>query len=259
MTIAIRRALPVLIALSMALTLAGCATTAATLPPEEPAMHSVQELDDEVVAGADTDPWVTTNKSLYVFNYNLDKYLLLPVVNTYEYILPTFVQTGVSNFFNNIAEIRTLYNSLFQAKGGKALTTTGRFLTNSTIGIAGLFDPATSFGMKRQNEDFGQTLGVWGVGSGPYLVIPALGPGTVRSAGGFVVDTAIHSGIRTALDLPDSVSEEHGDEIQTGVTVLKTIDNRHQQPFRYLDNGYPFEYELVRYFYRQSREMEMQK
>jgi phospholipid-binding lipoprotein MlaA len=243
----------------MALTLAGCATTAATMPPEVPAMHSVKELDDEVVAGADTDPWVNTNKSLYVFNYNLDKYLLLPVVNTYEYILPKFVQTGVSNFFNNIAEIRTLYNSLFQAKGSKALTTTGRFLTNSTIGIAGLFDPATSFGMKRQNEDFGQTLGVWGVGTGPYFVMPALGPGTVRSASGFVVDTAIHSGIKTALDLPDSVSEEHGDEIQTGVTVLKAIDNRHQQSFRYLDNGYPFEYELVRYFYRQSREMEVRK
>jgi len=74
-----------------------------------------------------------------------------------------------------------------------------------------------------------------------------------------VADTAVHSGIKTALDLPDSVSEEHGQEIQTGVTVLKTIDNRHQQPFRYLDSGYPFEYELVRYFYRQSQEMEMRK
>ena len=259
MTIAIRRALPVLVALYMALTLAGCATTAATMPPEVPAMHSVKELDDEAVAGSDTDPWIRTNKNLYVFNYNLDKYLLLPVVNTYEYILPTFAQTGVSNVFNNIAEIRTLYNSILQAKGKKALVTTSRFLTNSILGIGGLFDPATHFDLKRQNEDFGQTLGVWGVGTGPYFVMPALGPGTVRSASGFVVDTAIHSGIKTALDLPDSISEEHGAEIQTGVTVLKTIDNRHQQPFRYLDNGYPFEYEMVRYFYRQTREMEVRK
>jgi len=259
MTIAIRRILPVLIGLYMALTLAGCATTAATQSEEIPAMHSVKELDDELPVGMEADPWVSTNKSLYRFNYNLDKYLLLPVVNTYEYILPTFAQTGVSNFFNNIGEVRTLYNSLFQAKGGKALTTTGRFLTNSTIGIGGLFDPATSLGMKRQNEDFGQTLGVWGVGPGPYLVIPALGPGTVRSAGGFVVDTGIHSGIKTALDLPDSVSEEHGQEIQAGVTVLKTVDNRHQESFRYLDSGYPFEYELVRYFFGQARELQVKK
>jgi len=244
----------------MALTLAGCATTTtATQPQEIPAMHTVKELDDELVAGAGTDPWVSTNKSLYVFNYNLDKYLLLPVVNTYEYILPRFAQTGVSNFFNNIGEIRTLYNSLLQAKGEKALITTSRFLTNSILGIGGLFDPATHFDLKRQKEDFGQTLGVWGVGTGPYIVIPALGPSTVRNASGVVADTAVHAGIKTALDLPDSVSEEHGQEIQTGVTVLKTIDNRHQQPFRYLDSGYPFEYELVRYFYRQSQEMEVRK
>jgi len=134
MTTAIRRALPVLILLYMALTLAGCATTAATQPQEIPAMHSVKELDDELIAGAGTDPWVNTNKSLYVFNYNLDKYLLLPVVNGYEYVMPTFAQTGVSNFFNNIGEIRTLYNSLLQAKGEKALITFSRFLTNTTLG-----------------------------------------------------------------------------------------------------------------------------
>jgi phospholipid-binding lipoprotein MlaA len=259
MTTAIRRILPVLLALYMALTLVGCATTAATQPQEIPAMHTVKELDDEALAGTVEDPWVSTNKSIYVFNYNLDKYLLLPVVNTYEYILPTFAQTGVSNFFNNIAEIRTLYNSLLQAKGEKALITTSRFLTNSILGIGGLFDPATHFDLKRQNEDFGQTMGVWGVGQGPYFVMPALGPGTVRSAGGFVADTAIHSGIKTALDLPDSISEDHGQEIQTGVTVLKTVDNRHQQSFRYLDNGYPFEYELVRYFYGKSRDLETMK
>src|SRR5512137_1636123 len=133
MKTAIRRALPVLIGLYMALTLAGCATTAVTTPlaPEQPARHTVKELDDEVVVGADIDPWVSTNKSLYVFNYNLDKYLLLPVVNSYEYILPTAAQTGVSNFFNNIAEIRTFYNSLLQAKGEKSLITVSRFLTNS--------------------------------------------------------------------------------------------------------------------------------
>ncbi len=251
------RTFPVLITLCLALTLAGCATTVATLPPEEPAMHTVKEIDDELPAYAHTDPWVNTNKSLYRFNYNLDKYFLLPIVNTYEFILPTVAQTGVSNFFNNIGEIRTLYNSLLQAKGGKALTTTGRFLTNTTVGIGGLFDPATGMGMKRQNEDFGQTLGVWGVGSGPYFVMPVLGPGTVRSTSGFVVDSAAHYGIKEAIGFDRNFDVSDG--TLTGVSVLKAIDNRHQQPFRYLDNGYPFEYELVRYFYRQAREMAVMK
>ena len=253
MTVTIRRVSPVLLILLLVMSLAGCATTATSLPPEEPAMHSVSELDDELVGSR--DPWIGYNKSMYRFNYNFDKYVFLPVVNTYEFILPTFAQTGVSNFFNNIAEIRTLYNSLFQAKGEKALTTTGRFLTNSTIGIAGLFDPATSFGMKRQKEDFGQTLGVWGVPAGNYFVIPILGPSTIRDFSGVVVDSGIHYGIKTAINLSDNVDPG----IQAGVTVLKAIDNRHQQPFRYLDSGYPFEYELVRFLYGQAQELQVMK
>jgi phospholipid-binding lipoprotein MlaA len=220
-------------------------------------MHSVKEIDDEYVKGTDKDPWVSYNKSIYRFNYNFDKYVFLPIVNTYEFIAPTVVQTGVSNFFNNINEIRTLYNSLLQAKGGKALTTTGRFLTNSTIGIAGLFDPATSFGMKRQNEDFGQTLGVWGVPAGPYFVLPVLGPGTVRSASGFVVDSAAHYAIKNAIGPERNLGIDPA--VLTGITVLKAIDNRHQQSFRYLDSGYPFEYELVRYMFRQARELQVAK
>jgi phospholipid-binding lipoprotein MlaA len=238
----------------MALALAGCASTP-VLPPEEPAMHTIKELDDEFATGSEVDPWYGTNKSIYRFNYNVDQYFFLPVVNTYEFIMPTFAQTGVSNFFNNINEIRTLYNSALQGKGDKAMTTTGRFLTNSTIGIAGLFDPATSFGMKRQMEDFGQTLGVWGVPAGNYFVIPILGPSTVRNTGGILVDSGIHYGIKTALNVSDNVDPA----IQAGVTALKAIDNRHQQPFRYLENGYPFEYELVRYFFRKKQELDTMK
>ena len=258
MTISIRRAYPVMILLYLALTLAGCAT-APTLPPEEPAMHTVAEFaDDEQILV--NDPMEGYNRTIYKFNYNFDKYVFLPVVNTYEFILPTFAQTGVSNFFNNIGEGRTLYNSLLQAKGTKAMITLGRFLTNTTIGIGGLFDPATSFGMKRQNEDFGQTLGVWGVGAGPYFVLPILGPGTVRSAGGFVVDTAVHSvvvaGVKNQFT---GMSDGTKNTIQNSLGVMKAIDNRHQQPFRYHDHGYPFEYELVQFLFRQSREMQVMK
>lgn len=259
MTISIRRAYPVMIILTLALTLAGCATTATTLPPEQPAMHSAKEFaDDEQILP--NDPWEGFNRSMYKFNYNFDKYFFLPVVNGYEYITPVPVQTGVSNFYNNINEVRTFYNSLLQAKGEKSLITFNRFLTNTILGIGGLFDPATYFDLKRQKEDFGQTLGVWGVPAGPYLVVPVLGPGTARSASGVVVDSAVHAGIKNALDLPQYFSpESNGEDLITALTVLKAIDNRHQQPFRYHDSGYVFEYELVQFLYRQSRELQVMK
>ena len=213
-------------------------------------MHSVNEIDDEYIASVN-DPWEGFNRSIYKFNYNFDKYIFLPVVKTYEFLTPTFAQTGVSNFFNNIGEICTFYNSLFQLKGEKVLTTTGRFITNSTFGIAGLFDPATHLGLVRQDEDFGQTLGYWGVGTGPYLVMPVFGPGTVRSTSGLAVDSVVHYTLVNKIDLDN--------DIQTGTTVLNTIDTRHQQPFRYYDSGYPFEYYMVRFIYREERELAVMK
>ncbi|NTU59965.1 MAG: VacJ family lipoprotein [Deltaproteobacteria bacterium] len=250
------RICPVLLTLTLAPLFGGCASTMANRGPEVPAMHNISEVNDDFVAQSD-DPWVGFNKSVYKFNYKFDQYIFLPVTNAYEFVTPTFVQTGVSNFFNNINEIKVFYNSLFQAKGMKALTTLGRFATNTTIGVLGFFDVATHFGMERQDEDFGQTLGVWGVGKGPYFVMPLVGPGTARSAGGFFVDVGIHSAIKTALDLPQYV--DHGDAIQTGVTVVKTLDNRHQQPFRYYGTGYPFEYELIRYLQTMKLELATQK
>ena len=257
MTVIIRRVYPILLALCLALTLAGCATTAANLPPEVPAMHSVSEFsDDENIARVE-DPWEGFNRSMYKFNYNFDKYLFLPVVSGYEFITPTFVQTGVSNFFSNIGEIRTLYNSLFQAKGEKALTTLGRFVTNSTIGLAGLFDPATSFGLKRQNEDFGQTLGVWGVGTGPYIVLPILGPNTARSTAGFAVDSGIRSGIIAAIDpFPNS---DYTTPVEAGLYTLEAVDQRHRQKFRYYESDYPFEYSMVRFLFTEKRELAVMK
>jgi phospholipid-binding lipoprotein MlaA len=255
MTVTIRRACPVIIALYLALFVAGCATT--KLPPEQPAMHTVSEIDDQSIKSIHDDPWVGFNRSMYKFNYNFDKYVFLPVVNTYEYIAPVPVQTGVSNFFNNLGEGRTFYNSILQGKGEKAFITLCRFVTNSTLGIGGIFDPATYFDQKRQNEDFGQTLGVWGVPTGPYLVVPVLGPGTVRSTGGFLVDAAAYSAVRNSLAIDDKM--DHGQALLNTITVMKAIDNRHQQPFRYNDSGYPFEYELVKFLYRESREMQVKK
>jgi phospholipid-binding lipoprotein MlaA len=243
------------VAIYAAALLSGCATTKATLLPEEPPMHSAAEFaDDEKMLYVD-DPWITFNKNMYNFNYYADKYVLLPIVNSYEFITPVPVQDGVSNFFNNIGEIKTLYNSILQGKGKKSINALGRFITNSTIGIGGLLDVAKHMGMERQPEDFGQTLGVWGVGSGPYLVVPVLGPNTVRSTTGFVVDTAAKTAMMNAVfeDIDD------GSTIQTGLTVLDAIDTRHQTKFRYYKSHYPFEYYMVRYLYKQQQEFAVMK
>lgn len=225
--------------------LSGCASTRPNLLPEEPPMHTPAEFsDDERLIGVH-DPWEEVNLKLYRFNYNFDKYVFLPVVRGYEYVTPAFVQAGVSNFFSNVGEFRTFYNSVLQMKGKKSLVTLGRFVTNTTIGIGGLFDPATCLGMKKQAEDFGQTLGVWGADAGPYLVVPVFGPNTVRSAGGLAVD----GGIRyLVLDGPfDRL--ENGFWILSGLSLLEAVDTRHRIPFRYYETGYPFEYYIVRYLY----------
>jgi len=253
--VAIRRVYPLLIILFLALSLAGCATTS-TLPQEIPAMHSVKEIEDEYVV-KEPDTWVGFNRSMYKFNYNLDKYFLLPIVNGYEFITPTVVQTGVSNFFDNITEVRNLTNSVFQLKGKQSLTTLGRFVTNSTIGIAGIFDPATSFGMQRQNEDFGQTLGYWGVGTGNYVVLPLFGPSNVRDTGGIVVDGAIRAGIASALDVTNDMN--HPDGIKAAVTFVEAIDKRHKEKFRYYGTHHPFEYDLVRWLAGKKRELDVMK
>ena len=260
MTINLRRVSPMMLALYLVLLLAGCATTKADLPPEVPAMHTIDEFsDDEDRVAYANDPWETFNRRMYRFNYNFDKYVFLPVVSGYEFITPSFVQTGVSNFFDNVYEIRTLYNSLFQLKMKKALTTLGRFVTNSTIGIGGLFEVADSFGLKRQNEDFGQTLGRWGVGTGPYLVLPILGPNTVRSATGFGVDAGIRILMLDAIDPYENCSANDKLAIEAGTTTLEAINLRRKQKFRYYESGYPFEYYMVRFLYRESREFLIMK
>ena len=131
--------------------------------------------------------------------------------------------------------------------------TLGRFLTNSTIGIGGLFDPATSFGWRQQHEDFDHTLETWGVGTGPYLVLPLLGPNTVRSAGGFAVDGGVRWAIMNGIDPFGGTGART--EIEMGITALETVDLRHRESFRYYESDYPFEYYMVRYIFSEHREL----
>lgn len=233
--------------------LAGCAGRPAVLPGEVPPMHTVDEFMDDENVSRTRDPWEGFNRNMYKFNYEADRFVLLPMVAGYEAVVPQFARTGVSNFFANIREVRTFYNCILQAKGKKSLVTLGRLLTNSTIGIGGLFDPATAFGMRREHEDFDQTLETWGVDTGPYLVLPILGPNTVRSAGGLAVDGGIRWAIANAIDPFGGTGART--EIEAGITGLETVDLRYRESFRYYDSDYPFEYYMVRYLTSQQREL----
>ncbi len=134
------------------------------------------------------DPWENYNRKVYVFNDALDRYALKPVAKGYKYITPDFIEIGIANFFSNIDDITVVVNDLLQGKLKQAGLDTSRLLLNSTFGVAGLFDVATPMGMPKHNEDFGQTLGKWGVAEGPYVIIPFLGPATMRSTSGLIVD-----------------------------------------------------------------------
>jgi phospholipid-binding lipoprotein MlaA len=140
--------------------------------------------------GVEGDPWESFNRRMFWFNDKLDDYVLEPAAKGWDFVMPNRVETCVSNFFYNLRfPIHTL-NDLLQGKVQYAVTDVGRFFVNTTIGLAGFFDPATSLGLEHHWEDFGQTLGWWGVGTGPYLVLPVLGPSDLRDGGGLMVDTA---------------------------------------------------------------------
>lgn len=128
------------------------------------------------------DPIESFNRQVFEFNEVVDRAVLKPVAQAYEYVLPEPVRDCVSNIFSNFREPSNAVNNLLQGKPIDAVSDTCRFVVNSTVGLLGCFDPARQMGLEKHNEDFGQTLGRWGIGSGPYLVVPILGPSTVRDA-----------------------------------------------------------------------------
>jgi phospholipid-binding lipoprotein MlaA len=147
-----------------------------------------------LVAHAETenDPFEGWNRAMFSFNQKADNYVLRPVAEGYQAITPAPVRKGVSNFFNNLGEPITAVNSVLQAKPDKAARSLTRFVFNTTFGLLGLFDVAGAMGIEREKEDLGQTLAYWGVGSGPYLVLPILGSSNLRDLGGRVVDRPLN-------------------------------------------------------------------
>ncbi len=137
------------------------------------------------------DPFEPVNRVIYKFNDTGDRYVLRPVAVGYRRGLPSQIQAGIRNFFSNLTYPVTVVNALLQGKVRQAGHDGARLLVNSTIGLGGLFDPATRIGLVENDEDFGQTLGVWGVPEGPYLVLPLLGPRTTRHAVGTAADSPL--------------------------------------------------------------------
>ena len=136
------------------------------------------------------DPFEGFNRSMYAFNETLDEYAMKPIAKGYQEITPNVVDKGITNFFSNLGDVLVLLNDLLQLKIDKAIATSARIVFNSTFGLLGIMDVATDFGLPKHKEDFGQTLGYWGVDSGPYLVLPFFGPSSVRDGIGFVVDNS---------------------------------------------------------------------
>ena len=208
---------------------------------------------------ANYDPWEGFNRSVYKFNYGVDKYFFLPVVRAYKFILPDVVETGIANFFKNLFEINNVANNLLQGNAEGVVNSTFRIVFNSTLGLGGIMDPATPMGFYKMEEDFGQTLGVWGAGPGPYLVLPVLGPSTVRDGIGSGVDSVANSLWLTAL-VNSAVSDTGDrDRLYWSLTGLNIINTRATIPFRYYETGSPFEYELVRYVYLKDRQIKIEE
>jgi phospholipid-binding lipoprotein MlaA len=134
------------------------------------------------------DPWERVNRATYAFNDRVDRAIAKPAARAYRKVVPRIARRGVSNFFANLEQPTVMVNDLLQGKWRPAGNDAARFLLNTTLGLGGLFDPASPAGLDRNDEDFGQTLGKWGVRSGPYLMLPFLGPATVRDGVGDVVD-----------------------------------------------------------------------
>lgn len=159
------------------------------------------------------DPWEGINRKTFAFNDTLDAYALKPVAEGYRASVPLPARTNASNFFGNLEDVWTGFNNLLQGKPKDGASDFGRFAINSTVGILGFFDVASELGLEKHDEDFGQTLGRWGVGAGPYVVLPVLGPSTLRDTSGMVVD-------RLAFNPDSSVESVPARNAATGLKVI---------------------------------------
>jgi phospholipid-binding lipoprotein MlaA len=183
----------------MGLALQGCASTASK------------------ESGETYDPLEPLNRGIYKVNHTLDRFLLRPVAKGYDTVAPRFVKFAVMNFFRNLEQPVYVANLLLQGKFTGAARQTGRFVINSTLGLAGIIDAAKDAGLPREQEDFGQTLAVWGIGGGPYLMLPLFGPSNFRDGIGLLADAQI-----------DPLLNYDNASVRDKLIILKIIDKRRQ-------------------------------
>jgi phospholipid-binding lipoprotein MlaA len=186
------------------------------------------------------DPWEKVNRSIFKFNDVVDRATLKPVAKGYKKITPEWFRKGVGNFFSNLQYPATIINQLLQGKPGLALRDTGRLFTNTLLGFGGVLDPASRVGLDKNDEDLGQTLGVWGVPSGPYVVLPFLGGTTVRDAPSrfaeFFLDPLTYADVSwevlwgmRALDIID---------VRTQLLALDPVIERSFDPYAFIRNSW---------------------
>ena len=194
--------------------------------------------------GTERDPLECVNRKIFWFNDKVDVYVLAPVARGWEKVSPHCVRTSVSNFFGNLRFPIVTVNDLLQGKVKDGASDVGRFGVNTTVGVLGLFDPASGWGLVKHDEDFGQTLGVWGVPPGAYLVLPLLGPSDPRDAAGFAVDYALSV---TPFFIDEAIlwGAQVADTVNARSFVLKQVEDAKASAFDY--------YVFVRNAYLQRR------
>ncbi|MEO6155650.1 MAG: VacJ family lipoprotein [Thermomonas sp.] len=241
--------------------------TTTMVPPQDPGEATQAERDYNAIYGAPSDPvadptmatpylglqsydpWEKYNRHMYAFNAVFDRSVLKPLAKTYAKVVPEPARNGVSNFFNNLGQPATIVNALLQGKGKLAAQSLGRFALNTTVGIVGIFDPATRIKILNRSEDFGQTLGVWGWKRSRFLVLPLFGPSTVRDALGIAVNGRLS---------PLRYVEE--DKPRVFLQVLGLVDLRTRLfPLDNLVVGATDEYVLVRDSWLQRRDYQISR
>ncbi len=197
------------------------------------------------VNGDPRDPLEPMNRAIHSFNEGFDRVLLKPVAQAYTAVLPSFAQTGVRNFFSNLDDVTVLANDILQFKLEQGSRDFMRLAINSTFGLFGLLDVAGEMGLQKHNEDFGQTLGRWGVGAGPYLVLPFLGPSNFRDTAGFLVDTEYTDLVRNHDDV----------STRNPILALRVVSRRADllDAKRAIDAAALDEYEFTRDLYLERR------
>ena len=170
-------------------------------------------------AVSEDDPWESFNRPVFVFNDTLDTYALKPLAQGYQAVTPQFLEDGIHNMFSNVGEVGNLANNLLQGKVHAAGVDTSRLIFNTTFGLLGFFDIASKMDLRKSDEDFGQTFGVWGLNSGPYLVLPLLGPSTARDAVGKIPDSML-APYPYISDVPARNTLRAVDVVQTRASLL---------------------------------------